>query len=467
VKKYLPFFLAFLLILSFSAVSVSAQQTSEGSASVDTSSDQGVSSEMILPPSPGGEPGFLGQDHGYSVVFRGNGEAVVSARIAFTNTSDNAVDKVTLRIPKVEPREVSAYQIIVKGRCIRYGQTTTSQGIAYQNQTCLEYSEPDYYQGYYGNSQYQKAKYELDLDTLTITLPQKVAANKQGAYFVYFRANGYTKKDVFGAFNYTFETMKTDATIRNLRVGIATDSDLFLKGASSEVNYRFNDTAAVAEFGKAGVSEPVANATFDSYINQIGSGTLVKTASNLAPLESFTVDGAYAGSRAKLYGNQIAIVAAVLIVFLLLAAVVVRFVYKRLAAGKDGVEGKDKPMPHNSSNLLVIVGVSFLSSFLITAYTTLLFVGTNILSSVVSYRYDAVMAIFVAIISFGVYTVLLFGPAVYFGFKKGVGWGIGMLVAIIIWLMFFMGIGLLALLLFQPTGGYPGPVLPLLESSGV
>jgi hypothetical protein len=42
-----------------------------------------------------------------------------------------------------------------------------------------------------------------------------------------------------------------------------------------------------------------------------------------------------------------------------------------------------------------------------------------------------------------------------------------MLVAIIIWLMFFMGIGLLALLLFQPTSGYPGPVLPLLESSGV
>ena len=74
------------LVLLFSSLAILLLPATEVFAQTDSQtvdSSEGVSKESLIapdtlyPPYPGSEPGFLGQDHSYSVVFRGNGEAVV------------------------------------------------------------------------------------------------------------------------------------------------------------------------------------------------------------------------------------------------------------------------------------------------------------------------------------------------------------------------------------------------------
>ena len=50
--------------------------------------EEPASSGVAIPdiyPLPPTQPGFLGQDHFYTVTFRGNGEAVVALKVALTN----------------------------------------------------------------------------------------------------------------------------------------------------------------------------------------------------------------------------------------------------------------------------------------------------------------------------------------------------------------------------------------------
>jgi hypothetical protein len=54
---------------------------------------------------------FFGQDHKYSVIFRGNGEAVVYARIALTNGDEDILRDISFEIPGVDPSEMVIYQI--------------------------------------------------------------------------------------------------------------------------------------------------------------------------------------------------------------------------------------------------------------------------------------------------------------------------------------------------------------------
>src|SRR3990172_5741276 len=94
-----------------------------GNIFAQESESSGASSQMIAPDFvplyPGGEPGFLGQDHAYTVVFRGNGEAVVSARVVLTNKGEEPLSEISLRVPFVEPKDVFVYQVIREKRCAR------------------------------------------------------------------------------------------------------------------------------------------------------------------------------------------------------------------------------------------------------------------------------------------------------------------------------------------------------------
>jgi len=459
---------ASLLFLFAGAVSVSAQNSSEG-----ISEDVGkiISPDYLPPPI---QPGFIGQDHKYSVIFRGNGEAVVSTRVILTNKGSEPLREVKLRIPKVEPKDVFAYQIIKDRNCIRYptplyepiGGTTISS-------KCLEYQEPNYYYDYYGASKYQKAESSLDIDTLTIKLSTAIAPDKTGAYIIYFRTFGYAAKDSFGAFKYSFESLKVEDDITNLSIGISTDSDLFLKGVQGKVEYRLEESA-LKGFDSASVSAPQSSQAIDSFVAQIGQGEILKTASNLAPLESYKVAGAYASSRAKLYGKEIviavlAIVVLVLLIIFSLKVVIKKFGKQEYSVGKDS-ERKSERFGNltDRGSLLLVIMSSFVSSLLITGYTALIYLVSTMMSyGGFYYQYQFVFGIFLLVISVGVYSVLLFAPAIYFGIKKGLGWGVGYLVISILWLILYAIVAFIIFFLFaKGGGGYGrGPVLPLMEKA--
>jgi len=193
--KRLFFVLIFLVLFASFPFPVFAQnETGEGSASsAGSSGATEPSDKMIVPPdypiSRGSVMPFAGQNHNYSLVFRGNGESIVTLRIALTNTSeDTDLSEVEFRIPKiVDPKDLSTYQILVSPPCVRYEDVPAIQIYPYTPK-CAEYGEPDYYY-YYGNGKYQKALAEFSGDTLKVTLPTPLEPGKIFVYVINFHVS--------------------------------------------------------------------------------------------------------------------------------------------------------------------------------------------------------------------------------------------------------------------------------------
>lgn len=468
-KIFLTFFSVLLVafVLNLTASSSFAQGNSENArSSAGPDGSQGLSPEdakIILPPSGDGSQ-FLGQNHSYSVVFRGNGEAVVSLRAILTNKGDAPLSQITLRVPKVEPKDLTVYQVVREGTCLRYGNRIplpTAGPLQAPGQNCLEYQEPDYFQYYYGNTKYQKAIFSYSGDTISVTLPTSIEPNKSGSYFIYFRSFGYASKNAFGAYSYNFETLKVNESIANLQIGISTDSDQFLKGAQGNVDYRFAQPE-LASLDKASLGTPTASSAIDSYYTQIGQGSVIKTASNLSALESYHVKGAFADTRLKLYSKELAIGLAVFLIFLLVVYVVSKKVMRSLTkvSGKEPSSSQPAKQDQKEKSALLSGGIAFIGATIISAYTVGIITLGDLISNMVSYQYQTFVALFLVIISVCIYAVLLFAPGFYIGYKKGIGVGITTIIFTIFFLIAYLAIGL-AVVFFIGGGRQIPPYYPL------
>jgi hypothetical protein len=378
---------------------------------------------------PNTQSPLFGQNHAYTVTFRGNGEAVVSARIVFTNMEDGSSDKLVLRVPNVEPQDIIAFQVIKEPRCVMYKpmmRPTTPE--------CAQYSEPDYLNIWDGTTKYQKATVNLATDTLTVTLPKTIKTQTSGSIVLYYRAFGYAKKTLVGGYSYTFESLKTEQAIQNLQVGITTDSDLFLRGVKAKVNYRL-EAGVTALKATDAVAAPMANQQINQYYQQIGQGDIVKTATNLQPLDSYTIKGSYADSWFKLYVKEVLIGAGVTVLF----GVLVFFVVRALL-GRVGTKKADAPNK-NAQAILLVVGLSFVSAFVIAAYTVGVVILMRTLPQLIPYDSQMLITLLVVVVSFGIYGLFLLIPGLYLGIKRGLGYGIATAGLTILWLVF----GLIAL----------------------
>ena len=417
-----------------------------------------------VPPPPGGDTfnPFFGQDHAYSVTFRGNGEAVVFLRVIFSNNGDTPLDELTLRFPKIEPEGILAYQVIKDKTCLKYDYTKPAVAPLYQY-PCLEYGEPNY-SDYYGTSTYKKAKTSLAADTLTIELPDSLALQKAGSVLLYFRAFGFAKKDSFGAYDYTFETLKVDDTIRNLRVGISPDSDLFMQGAQGSVDY-FKESAPIFESSKTmAVGASLRNSSVDTAMSNIGYGSINKSASNLMPLDSYKVTGSYADSRLKLYAGAIIMLLVIIIIVLLILG----FGIRKLFGGFNKKSAAPNPQNVNSSNaginLAISASAGFVSASIMIILILLAYFFTRMVSSG-SYGdgVTALLPIFAMLFFVGLIGVFLIFPCIFVGVKRGIWWGLATFVFTLFWLfMAFIVLWLISTGFNRPTGTYPMPITPMM-----
>lgn len=98
---------------------------------------------------------LFGQNHFYTVIFRGNGEAITYAKIAITNSDEKPLAEFSFEMPKVSPSEIVMYQMKLPQECVRYNYDDPAR-------PCLEYRDPDYAKEYYyygysnGQAEYQK-----------------------------------------------------------------------------------------------------------------------------------------------------------------------------------------------------------------------------------------------------------------------------------------------------------------------
>lgn len=443
-------FLFILLLFSIQAPTVAAQK--KLSAPAGSGSMMPVS---FMPPIPPDTNPILGQEHAYSVLFRGNGEAFVSMRAAFTNDKDTPSNTVTFRIPRVEPRRINAFQILRDSECIRYKEYSPNDTPG-QQPTCLQYQEPNYFR-IYGAAKYQKSTTLYTGDTLTITLPQPISPTKTGSVLIVYTAAGYAKKNLVGGYDYTFETLKTeDSAISTISLGISVDTDLHLAGATGNVNYRFSDTEVMSMSAQSNKSA-MASPQMDQMYNQLGYGMITKTTSHLEPLESYTVKGRYADSLLKLYAKSI------LIGFVIFVAEVVLLIF----LGRAALVALSKPQSKRSlpspTDSVILLGGSFLSAVLIAGYTAGLFFLRNTIQQVVSYQLVGIVLILATVISIGVYGLLLVSPAIIMGIRRGISWGLGALGLTVFFLIINTVILVVVLTLLYGNAGGPMPIYNMMR----
>src|SRR3989338_6510564 len=243
---------------------------------------------------------LFGQNHFYTVIFRGNGEAITYAKIAITNPDEKPLTEFSFEVPKVSPTEMVIYQMKLPQECVNYNYNDPAR-------PCLQYRDPDYAQQYYyygysnGKAEYQKIQYTKSGNLYKFTLPTPVEPYKSTAIIVAYAAKGYVNESM-GLYKFNFETLKVPSRIQEIRVAVDVDSDLLLKGKKSSVNY--NSLGIASE--RAVAPQAISSRDLDKVVGSIGSyGPIVKEAKNLAPNESFVVKGEYATNWFRLYLGSI------------------------------------------------------------------------------------------------------------------------------------------------------------------
>lgn len=434
-----------------------------------------------------------GEQHYYSVFLRGNGEAVVSFKAHFSNLSDQPVQSVALSVPQGIVSDVSAYQVdnyqfnpnpcypsyspqpVVTPYLLEKqssqgtsssgssapipesGKIMAQEGIAIM--PCRGF--PDANGLYTLGQQYEKADVLVNGQALTVSLPSTVAPGEDGNYFLTYRLNGLVHKTFLGANKFAFKTMRVAAPVSDIQIGIATDENYLLKDAEGNINYNGSVGMKAAE-PMVTSSTGVSNAALDTYYNQIGQGTLYKTASHLSPEETYSVDGVYADSSWKFYGKEISIGIALLILLGIGIVLLTRLGIHRFRAWGTTNDTKLLPTVHRVWQrypLLVTLGVSFTSAVVALVYTGILFFLGGFITSGIAYSsFMSVLFILIIVSSFGIYGVVLIVPAIVIGVKRSLGWGITTFCFTVAWVGFFATVLFLVLLVFSrqpPMQVYP------------
>lgn len=384
---------------------------------------------------------LFGQNHFYTVIFRGNGEAITYAKIAITNYDEKPLTEFSFEIPKVSPTEMVIYQMKLPQECVNYNYNDPAR-------PCLQYRDPDYYYGFSDDkAEYQKIQYIKTGNLYRFTLPTPVEPYKSTAIIVAYTAKGYVSESV-GLYKFNFETLKVPSRIQEIRVAVDVDSDLLLKGKKSSVNYNTTGLGVL----ELAAPQSVSSRDLDKVVGSIGSyGPLVKKAKNLSPNESFMVKGEYATSWFRLYLSSILLTIFIIVAIFTGVYFLARFLKRRGGQGGQFGSGANQQMPSQTPQSSISIfnltnaSVSLLSVVLVVGLTYLLrfLLESDLLYSV---NIDPVFGIVGFITIILLYVLVIFGPAIIVAIKHGWKSLVSILIAEFLWFVVFL---VLYLVLFQ------------------
>lgn len=390
---------------------------------------------------------LFGQKHSYSVVFRGNGEAITYAKIVIPNREEQALGDFSFEIPNVDPYEMIMYQMKLPPECVRYDYNT-------QPNKCLEYRDPDYGQDYYyygsgQSAEYTKIKYTKTGNTYNLILPNSVDPSKSTALIISYATKGYVDNS-FGLYKFNFETIRVNSRIQSTKVAVDVDSDLLLKGKQSSVNY--NEGAGAIPMAKLGDSSAISSRELDRVVSNIGSyGAIIKEGKSLAPNESFNVRGEYAKNWLRLYLNEIIIIILVIAAIIVLIYLISKYISSKPKKGADETT-KTQDKANNIANKNSI-NLFNLTNILVSLGSVILIIIVNIVLRILnqynnwqSFLYDPSFSSLISVITTLLYTLILLAPAIMVGLRKGWGNVLSVIILQFIWFAIILG---LYLLLFQ------------------
>ena len=400
---------------------------------------------------------LLGQKHNYTVTFRGNGEAVVYSRIVVSNNNEEQLKNFTFEIPRASVSDLIIFQQKLPKICQKYENYDYSLVSPYagsSSRKCLEYREPDYTNAYsssyyYDNSttekiEYHKAKYTKAGNAYNFDLPLPIDQNNSTAFIIAYAAKGYTKES-FGLFDYNFETIRVDSRISEATVTVDVDSDLYLKGKKSEVNYESSKNSA--DIAPAMSASTFSSPELDRVVSSIGqTGSIVKTAKNLAANESFSVKGTYAKSWVRLYLQNIIIFSLITIFVLVCLILLGRLLNKKLKNNKTNQNTPSEPAlsseendaPSRITNHGLLDPVYVITSLVSAVLTVVLAFAISYSSSYLyELQLDGIATLFGVIIVFLLFVLFIFGPAIFVSTKRGWKAFLYIFILEIVWLLLF------------------------------
>lgn len=406
---------------------------------------------------------LLGQNHKYTVTFRGNGEAIVYAKLIINNPNDEEITDFSFEVPKTIPSEMVIYQQILPKRCAETEQISTKNQ---QYKTiCKRFEYPDYNNYYSGYSSYydggsSKTVYKkIDLSAsgnlYKLSLPNSIEPYKSGAIIVSYATKGYARNNL-GLFKFNFETLKVPSRINEVEVAVDVDSDLIMKGKKSKVNY--NTTKNKSDTAPAlGVAPSITSPSLDRLVNNIGeSGVLTKEAKNLSPNESFSVKGEYAVNWWRLYIGQIFIVIFVIVAVFaglyFLSNFLRRKKQERVYQNTDDNIDQTMLMETVSVFKYGIAGLISAVSAVILTYILIAIAESDILYDILpSSSVEGIFVLMVFLTILILYGLVILGPAIFLAAKHGWKSFIFVLLAEFLWFILFI---IIFILVFQ-TGIIP------------
>lgn len=225
----------------------------------------------------GGSPG-----HYYQVVFDGEGEAAVVAKIIQLNTGKEKIDKLTLEIPGRSNIRYIFQEISPKQKCLNYDNSTLK---------CITYGyDYPYYQRSYVNLDFAEEQLSWSKKVI-VNLSEPIEQGKSAALILYYKAFGYVDKNI----NFDFETIKSPFDTPYLRIAVNVDEDLSLRGGETKTSYipNFASLESFAQQKIGAMPDELSNFIRTISDNVAYAGGYVKTKTNLDPWESFHVTGRY------------------------------------------------------------------------------------------------------------------------------------------------------------------------------
>jgi hypothetical protein len=274
---------------------------------------------------------FYGEYHNYSVTFKEDGEAIIYAKLVFTNSGNEDITSYSFNAKDSELKELAILQVKLPQECADY--TQVYDPITGRNK-CARFRDPDYNSYYYysyGSTEeitYRNAKFSNEGLSYTVELPEALKPDKTSALLLAYTSTDYTKTS-FSAKSYNFPTLTIGNRITEAKIGVSVDEGLVLEGVTTPTYCTMGmcpisatKDVAVSSIGDAsGISStPVTNRSLDNLYASIGTGQKVFEAKSIAPDKSFEAKGKYA--KTKLGLNSQSLILSIVGVLIFIAIVV-------------------------------------------------------------------------------------------------------------------------------------------------
>lgn len=354
------------------------------------------------------------QTHEYKVILRDDGRAIVIGKITAPNQTEENLSTITLNLGIDDAAQMSAYQLITEGLC------TTYQSIG-EIRTCITYRNPTSRD--LNDATYEKISIvEENESSYSLNLPVPVEPGANALIIFAYSSKSYTS-NFLGLYTYDFKTPTVDSSIQSMFVNVQTDSDLFLKGEGTTVQYSETDFAG-GEFQNA--MGPNANITLSALHTNQGN-VVQESATSLFPGESYEVTGKYSEHWFRMHTIAIAIALA------LLVAIVGFIIWKQKhprASTESSMTPKLSLHISLSENYLA---TGFISAALIAIWTLMTLSITE--SDFFNNLNGPMTSILVGLVIFMIYILVAFGPIIVLGLHKGWRSAIMAFVSTIVWLI--------------------------------